>query len=73
MPRPARAESDATLEQAKQAAANVLGRSGGLEQTIAARLEGAGSNLRPAEWLLIHLAIFVGRASSGSCSVRAAC
>jgi tight adherence protein B len=38
----------------------MLKRNKSLEQKIAIRLEGAGSNWRPAEWLLFHAAIFVG-------------
>ncbi len=53
-------ESDPALAQAKQAAAQVLSRSHTLEDRIAVRLEGAGSELRAAEWLLLHTAIFVG-------------
>ncbi|WP_372728580.1 type II secretion system F family protein [Nocardioides sp.] len=64
-PEAAKRESDPALAQAKQAAATVLGRSGGLEQRIAVRLEGAGSNLRPAEWLLVHTAIFAGSGAVG--------
>lgn len=42
----------------KAAATNVLKRNQGLEARIAARLEGAGSALKPAEWLLVHLGVF---------------
>ena len=55
----ARPEGQA-LESAKTAAANMLKRNASLEQKIAARLEGAGSSWRSAEWLLFHAAIFVG-------------
>ncbi|HEX3223799.1 MAG TPA: type II secretion system F family protein [Nocardioides sp.] len=55
----ARPEGQA-LDSAKAAAAKVLKRNASLEQKIAARLEGAGSNWRSAEWLLFHAAIFVG-------------
>ncbi len=46
--------------QAKDAATKVLQRNAGLEAKIAARLEGAGNPLKPAEWLLLHAAIFIG-------------
>jgi tight adherence protein B len=42
----------------KAAATNVLQRNQGLEARIAERLEGAGSALKPAEWLLVHLGVF---------------
>lgn len=45
---------------ATDAAAQVLHRSRGLEDRIAARLDGAGSALRPAEWVLVHAAAVVG-------------
>jgi tight adherence protein B len=38
----------------------MLKRNASLEQRIAHRLEGAGSNWRSSEWLLFHAAIFVG-------------
>jgi tight adherence protein B len=55
---PTRSE-DSALDSAKSAADTVLKRSQSLEQRIQRRLEGAGSALRPAEWLLIHVGIFV--------------
>jgi tight adherence protein B len=57
---PGRAEPDQALNQAKDAAAKVLARNKGLAARIAARLEGAGNPLKPAEWLLVHVAIFAG-------------
>jgi tight adherence protein B len=56
-PRP---EADAALAQAKDAASKVLSRNKGLDSRIATRLDGAGSDLKSSEWLLLHLAIFVG-------------
>jgi tight adherence protein B len=53
-------ERDAALTQAKHAAANMLRRNRSLEARIAARLEAAGSSLKPAEWLLLHSAILLG-------------
>ena len=53
-------EPDQALVQAKDAATKVLQRNTGLEAKIAARLEGAGNQLKPAEWLLVHTGIFVG-------------
>jgi tight adherence protein B len=50
---------DSALESAKKTAAKVLKRNKGLETKIAQRLEGAGSNWRPAEWLLFHAGIFL--------------
>lgn len=61
---PARPEG-AALDSAKVAAANVLKRNAGLEVKIAKNLEGAGSNWRPAEWLLFHAGIFVAASVFG--------
>ena len=47
------------LTQATGAAAQVLRSNRGLEDRIRHRLEGAGSRLEPAEWLLVHTAVFV--------------
>ena len=51
---------DAALATAKSAAADLLKRNAGLEARIAARLEAAGSDLKPAEWLLVHTAVLLG-------------
>ena len=53
-------DADQALDQAKDAATKVLQRNAGLEARIAKRLEGAGNPLKPAEWLLLHAAIFIG-------------
>jgi tight adherence protein B len=50
---------ESALESAKSAAAKMLKRNRTLEARIADRLEGAGSQWRPAEWLLFHAALFV--------------
>ena len=42
------------MDQARDAAAKVLDRNRGLEQKIAHRLEAAGSEFKPSEWLLLH-------------------
>lgn len=47
------------LAQATGAAARVLRSNRGLEDRIRHRLEGAGSHLESAEWLLLHTAVFV--------------
>jgi tight adherence protein B len=49
-----RTDAAPAIDQAKDAAAKMLHRNRDLEQKIHARLEGAGSALKPAEWLLIH-------------------
>ncbi|WP_052336307.1 type II secretion system F family protein [Nocardioides alkalitolerans] len=54
-----RRDADAALTQAKDAATQVLRRNQGLEARISARLEGAGSALKPAEWLLVHVGVFL--------------
>lgn len=47
-------DGTSTLHTATQAAASMLERNRGLEARIEARLEAAGSALKPAEWLLLH-------------------
>ncbi len=54
-----RLDTEQAIAQAKDAAAPVLRRTKGLEARIAHRLEGAGSELKPAEWLLVHAGIVV--------------
>jgi tight adherence protein B len=63
-PQASRPEESA-LQSAKTAAGAVLKHSSGLEVRIAQRLEGAGSAWRPAEWLLLHTAIFLGVSTLG--------
>ncbi|MFS3129710.1 type II secretion system F family protein [Nocardioides sp. Bht2] len=46
-----------TLDQARDAAASVLSKNKGVEERIAARLVAAGSQMRAAEWVLLHGAI----------------
>jgi len=53
------------LATAKQAMAGVLERNTGLDARISHRLEGAGSDLKSSEWLLLHIAIFVGAGALG--------
>ncbi|TIC80940.1 type II secretion system F family protein [Nocardioides sp. GY 10127] len=52
-------EGPAVRERATDAAADLLSRQRTLETRIAARLESAGSGLRPAEWLVGHVAVVV--------------
>lgn len=47
------------LVQATQTAEKVLGASKSLESRIEERLEAAGNPFKPAEWLLLHVGIFV--------------
>jgi tight adherence protein B len=49
----------ALTQQASDAIAGVLDRNKGLDERIATRLETAGSELRPSEWLLVHAGLFV--------------
>jgi tight adherence protein B len=51
---------ESALASAKDAAAKMLKRNQSLEVKIARRLEGAGSQWRPSEWLLFHAALFIG-------------
>ncbi|GAB7004255.1 hypothetical protein JCM18899A_17280 [Nocardioides sp. AN3] len=52
-----KAEPEEMLAGAKTAAADLLKRNATLEARIAARLDAAGSELKPAEWLLVHTAV----------------
>ncbi|MEJ7833481.1 MAG: type II secretion system F family protein [Nocardioides sp.] len=61
----AKPESDAPLTQATRAVGEVLKRNQGLDQRITQRLDGAGSDLKSSEWLLLHAAIFVGSGMLG--------
>ncbi|MFC6043549.1 type II secretion system F family protein [Nocardioides hankookensis] len=45
------------LAPVREAATKMLSRNRGLEERIGLRLEGAGSELRPPEWLLVHAGI----------------
>lgn len=50
---------DAALVQATQTAERVLSANKSLETRISERLEGAGNPFKPAEWLLVHIGIFI--------------
>jgi tight adherence protein B len=50
---------DAALAQATQTAEKVLSANKSLETRISERLEGAGNPFKPAEWLLVHVGIFI--------------
>ena len=52
--------SEQALVQATQTAEKVLKANKTLEVRIAERLEGAGNPFQPAEWLLLHVGIFIG-------------
>ncbi|MGK2874416.1 MAG: type II secretion system F family protein [Nocardioides sp.] len=52
-------ESEDALAGAKDAASQILQRNQGLEVTISKRLQEAGSDLKAAEWLLLHTGIVV--------------
>ena len=54
-----RPDAEAALAQAGQAVSGVLTRNRGLEQRITKRLDGAGSDLKASEWLVVHAGIFV--------------
>ena len=64
-PAPESSESAEALATARTAVEGVLRRNESLEQKIAARLEGAGSRLKPAEWVLVQVAIFLGAGAAG--------
>lgn len=60
-----RAGREPALAQATDATAQVLRRSRSLEALITARLERAGSELKPAEWVLVHGVALVGAVAVG--------
>jgi tight adherence protein B len=51
-------DTDVAFASAKDAAATVLRRNKDLDARISARLQGAGSELKSSEWLLLHGALF---------------
>jgi tight adherence protein B len=53
------AGAEAAMAQATATAEKVLGASKNLESRIADRLDAAGNPFKPAEWLLLHVGIFV--------------
>lgn len=59
LPARTRREPEEMLAGARTAAADILKRNATLEARIAARLDAAGSQLKPAEWLLVHAGIAV--------------
>lgn len=54
-----RIEAQQVLATARTAAADLLKRNASIEARIARALDGAGSDLKPAEWLLVHTVIAV--------------
>ena len=54
------AEGQSMTQQAVGAAANFLQQNKGIEATLGARLEAAGMQIKPAEWLLAHVGIAIG-------------
>lgn len=57
--------SEPVLDQAKAAAAGVLERNSGLNDRLTSRLSAAGSELKPSEWLLVHIGVVFGAALVG--------
>lgn len=55
-----RATSEPVLDQARAAAAGVLERNSALNDRLSLRLAGAGSELKPSEWLLVHVGVVFG-------------
>jgi tight adherence protein B len=51
-------DADVTFASAKETAANVLRRNKDLDARISLRLQGAGSELKSSEWLLVHGGLF---------------
>ena len=54
-----KSDREQALAQATDAAAQMLKRNASLEGRIARRLEAAGSHVKAAEWLLLHLGIVI--------------
>ena len=61
----AKPASEPVLDQAKAAAAGVLERNSGLNDRLTRRLSAAGSELKPSEWLLVHIGVVFGAALLG--------
>lgn len=51
--------ADQAMAQATQTAEKVLGANKSLETKISERLDGAGNPFKPAEWLMLHVGIFI--------------
>jgi tight adherence protein B len=60
-----RPDREVALAQATDAAAQMLRRNASLEGRISKRLEAAGSHVKAAEWVLLHLAIVIVAALLG--------
>ncbi len=58
-------DDEAVLTTAMQAAEGLLEHNRGLDARITHRLEGAGSELKSSEWLLLHAAVFIGSGALG--------
>lgn len=58
-------ESTEALATAREAVEGVLSRNESLDARISARLEGAGSRLKSAEWVLVQVAVFLGAGAAG--------
>jgi tight adherence protein B len=59
-PKPApRVDAESALAGARTAVAGLLRRHASMEERIARSLEGAGSELKPAEWLLVQLVVAI--------------
>ena len=56
----ARTDAQQVLSSARTAAADLLQRNASIETRIARALDGAGSDLKAAEWLLVHTVIAIG-------------
>lgn len=54
------AEGQSVTQQAVGAAASFLDSNKGLEASLGSRLEAAGMQIKPAEWLLAHVGIAIG-------------
>ncbi len=48
------------LDQAKAAAADLIGRNKDLEDRMTTRLAAAGSAFKPSEWLLVQIGVVAG-------------
>ncbi|MFC5728385.1 MULTISPECIES: type II secretion system F family protein [Nocardioides] len=61
----AKPPTEPVMDQARAAAAGVLERNSGLNERLMRRLAAAGSEFKPSEWLLVHVAVVFGAGAVG--------
>ncbi|MEP9380980.1 type II secretion system F family protein [Nocardioides sp. KR10-350] len=60
-----RSDTELAVSATRKAADDLLRRNKSLEQRISRRLEAAGSELKPAEWLILHLTVVLAGGAVG--------